>query len=292
MVMKHHFPRQENNPAHEIKPLSLLKTGHHLSGDNRSRPSLTHTEKQNLACMGRSVFPPKLCYPLGSPATIPALGSSLTLDPFCSSACDLAPPKGNRPDHIQPYRRGFFTRSLQSPTPALQRRISPVTPRWLLGEGRFWLEIKQYEGRKAKRERQEDRNRAGDGGDCRARLPQVSARHRAIFCLFLFLTAASPWQPHQLSRLPLPAPWGFLVFFFSHPFFSSSFPARAPSQGDSQPVATRDVQGVLIRCPLYWQDPQPQGGSMEPRTGCGSRALCQKGPHTSHFPCPGKHFPL
>lgn len=215
--MKHHFPRQENNPAHETKPLSLLKTGHHLSGDNRPRPSLTHTEKQNLACMGRSVFPPNLCYPLGSPAPIPALGSSLTLDPFCSSACDLAPPKGNRPDHIQPYRRGFFTHSLQPPTPALQRKISPVTPRWLLGEGRFWLEIKQYEGRKAKRERQADRNRAGDGGDCRARLPQVSARHRAIFCLFLFLTAASPWQPHQLSRLPLPAPWGFLGVFFPTP---------------------------------------------------------------------------
>lgn len=130
---------------------------------------------------------------------------ALTLDPFWSSVCDLAASKPSSPKGIDlttsspteedPSRFPF------SPPPEHCRERTPQSPpRWLLGEGCFWLEkIRPYEGRKAKRERKEDRNRAGDGGGCRARLPQVSAQHRAIFCLFLFLTAASPWQPHQLS---------------------------------------------------------------------------------------------
>lgn len=70
-------------------------------------------------------------------------------------------------------------------------------------------------------------------------LPQVSALHRAIFCLFLFLTASSPWQPHQLSSFTPDSAsrsmgiWG--VFFpplltpISH---SGPIPGRLPASAD------------------------------------------------------------
>lgn len=74
-------------------------------------------------------------------------------------------------------------------------------------------------------------------GAARLGLPQVSALHRAIFCLFLFLAASSPWQPHQLSSFtPDSAPrsmgiWGVFFPTPSHPDFPlRPHPREAPSQ--------------------------------------------------------------
>lgn len=161
-----------------------------------------------------------------------------TLEPFGSSVGDVAASKLSAPKRTDlaasSPREEHPSRFPFSPHPNNAKKYpwSPPPPRWLLREGQFWLEKNRIvQGEKKQRER--EKGGQEHVGGCQAGLLQVSAQHRAIFCLFLFLAAASPWQPHQLSSSASRS-MGILRVFSassSHPDFLLRRPPQAPSQG-------------------------------------------------------------